>query len=149
MPDDDRELVPADCGKRDAIARRVRRRLSAVVLALALAGAVQAQTPPPFTCPRVVAWDANAEPDVAGYVVAWGKGMRAYSRSVTVDAASTSLTVWVPHGKTYIGALALNAEGHASEFGGEVVVTCDAGVERPPNRVVTLTGYVLRNVALF
>jgi hypothetical protein len=113
-----------------------------------LGSPAQAQTPPPFTCPRVVAWDVSAEPDVAGYVVAWGKGMRAYSRAVTVDAASTSLTVWVPHGTTYIGALALNADGRASEFS-EVVVTCDAGVERPPNRVVTLTGYVLRNVALF
>jgi hypothetical protein len=106
---------------------------------------VQAQTAPPFTCPRVVAWDANAEPDVAGYVVAWGKGMRAYSRSVTVDATSTSMTVWVPHGTTYIGVLALNAEGSASEFS-EVVVTCDVGVERPPSRVATVTGQVLRNV---
>jgi hypothetical protein len=145
MPDDDRELVPADHGRRDAGSRRVRRGVSAVAVALALAGPVQAQ--PPFTCPRVVAWDANDEPDILGYTVAWGIGSRAYGRSVTVGAAVTSVTLHVPHGTTYVGAAAFNTERHASAYGDEIVLTCRVGDARLPQRLPALTGgLVVRNV---
>jgi hypothetical protein len=120
--------------------------VSAVAAVLAIAVTVQAQTPPPNTCPHAVAWDANSEPDVTGYEVSWGPLPGAYRRSALVVAPETAATVYVPHGTSYVAVRAFNADRWASEYSEAVQVTCDAGDERPPRRVATVTGQVLRNV---
>jgi len=73
----------------------------------------------------VVGWDANAEANVASYVVHYGTTRGTYANKTT--ATTTSATLDVPAGKTYYVAVqAVSAEGLASELSSELSVSVPA-----------------------
>jgi hypothetical protein len=141
MPDDDREVVPADRARRHVGHRCLYAGLSAVAVALLLTTA-RAQTP--TTCPQRLTWDASPEPDVTGYEVSWGPLPGAYRRSVLVMAPAVEATVNVAHGTSYVAVRAFSPERWASEYSEPIRVTCDVGDERTPPRVTSVTSLVLR-----
>ena len=69
-------------------------------------------------------WDANTEPDVAGYTVFYGTQSGVYTSSVVVGVATswtaTTLTAGV---KYYFAVQAVNADGLASPLSAEVSTT--------------------------
>ena len=69
-------------------------------------------------------WDANTEPDLAGYVLVWGAARGVYSQSLTVPATVVTQEVTgVPDGTWYFAIRAFNASGLQSSLSNEVTVT--------------------------
>jgi hypothetical protein len=113
--------------------------LLAVIVALILVAPAFSQTP--FTCPHRVAWEA--EPDVTGYEVSWGPLPGAYRRSVYVLAPEAEATINVAHGTSYVAVRAFNAERWASAYSEPVMVACDIGSERVPQRITVAPASVV------
>ena len=68
-----------------------------------------------------LAWDANAEPDIASYIVYWGTGSRNYERSVNVGNNTNYTISGLQELQTYYFAVrAVNQDGLQSGFSGEV-----------------------------
>jgi hypothetical protein len=83
-----------------------------------------------------LAWTANAEPDLAGYVLVWGTTPGVYSHSVTV--APTAVTHRVSDlspGTYYFAVRAFNAAGVHSGYSNEVSAVVTSVVVPP-----TITG---------
>ena len=78
-----------------------------------------------------LAWEANTEPDIAGYIVYWGNGSRNYERSFNV-ANNTQYTInGLQELQTYYFAVrAYNADGLQSTYSEEVFKTIPANPER-------------------
>lgn len=79
-------------------------------------------------------WDANAESDLAGYVVVYGTTSRVYTRSAQVGAQSTTYDVTgLNAGRTYYFAVrAFNVGGLESALSNEVAVTLPGqGISAP------------------
>ena len=74
--------------------RRFNRVLSA--LALVLLAATQAAAGQ-----LAIAWDANTEPDIAGYVVEWGSGSAPYANTVDVGNVTSWTLANAVEGTTY------------------------------------------------
>ena len=86
---------------------------AALVLGLASASALEAS-------PVTVAWDANSEPDLAGYVVSYGTAPGVYTVSVDVGN-QTSWVFDLVAGETYDFAVnAYNSSALSSAFSNEV-----------------------------
>ncbi|MBA2355582.1 MAG: IPT/TIG domain-containing protein [Acidobacteria bacterium] len=68
-----------------------------------------------------VAWDPNPEPDIAGYVLAWGVSAETYTESVTVTAgtATHEITALAP-GTYYFAIRAFNSAGMYSGYSNQV-----------------------------
>ena len=77
-------------------------------------------------------WDANTEPDLAGYVLVWGSSPGVYTESVTVDAAVVSHEVTsLAAGTWYFAVRAFNGAGLQSGLSNEVTVSVGAAVPVP------------------
>ena len=72
-----------------------------------------------------LAWDANNEPDLAGYKIHFGIQSRVYSSTVDVGNV-TQATINIPFG-SYISATAYDTDGHESEYSNEIFYTADTG----------------------
>jgi len=71
-----------------------------------------------------VAWDANQESDLAGYLVAWGRSSGATEATVDVGMARTwTLTAAVPGNTYYFRVYAYNTGGEQSPPSAEISVT--------------------------
>ena len=73
-----------------------------------------------------ISWDANTEPDIAGYLVAYGTASRSYSSEVNVPGASTTSVEisGLEAGKTYYFAVrAVDLAGQLSDYSDEVTRT--------------------------
>jgi hypothetical protein len=101
-------------------------------------------------CRVSLMWDANSEPDLAGYVVLIGKAPRVYTQSVEVgvmDKPTQDLDL--PNGFTYYFAVrAFNTAGLVSEYSNEVTTVCDPGTPPPPPyriplRITGITGHII------
>ncbi len=69
-----------------------------------------------------VAWDPNPEPDIAGYVLAWGAAAGTYTDSVTVTAATSTHEVpSLAPGTYYFAVRAFNGAGMYSGYSNQVV----------------------------
>ncbi|MHB9006173.1 MAG: fibronectin type III domain-containing protein, partial [Limisphaerales bacterium] len=79
-----------------------------------------------------LAWDANTEPDVAGYKVYWGTSSGQYSQQLSVGAVTTAQIPDLAPGVTYyFAATALNTEGLESDYSAEIEHT-PTFVNTPP-----------------
>ncbi len=68
-----------------------------------------------------VGWDANTEPNLAGYKVHWGAASRSYSTNAFVAAPVTQLAISNLTGGTYYFAVtALNTAGLESAYSDEI-----------------------------
>ena len=68
-----------------------------------------------------LAWDANAEPDISGYIVYSGTGSRNYERSANVGNNTQYTINGLQEQQTYYFAVrAVNQDGLQSGFSGEV-----------------------------
>ena len=78
-----------------------------------------------------LAWDANAEPDISGYIVYWGTGSRNYERSANVGNNTHYTINGLQEQQTYYFAVrAVNQDGLQSGFSGEVFKAIPANPER-------------------
>lgn len=87
-----------------------------------------------------LAWDANTEADLAGYVVLVGPASRIYTRSISVGPATPSVTVTglTPGATYYFAVRALNAAGMLSALSNEVSIALP-GVDQPAGAAPVLT----------
>lgn len=109
------------------------RTTSAVVLFLALQLGFAASASAQAYNSVTVAWDANTEPDIAGYIVYWGNGSRSYDRSVDVGNVTQYTITGLQDLQTYYFAVrAYNTEGLQSAYSAEVTKS----IPRNPDLVV-------------
>jgi hypothetical protein len=87
-----------------------------------------------------IAWDANAESDLAGYVVHYGTAAGAYSNAVNVGK-QTSITLQnlTAGQRYYVAVKAYNASGRASTFSAEVSAVVAPSV--PDDGLVAAYGF--------
>jgi hypothetical protein len=82
-----------------------------------------------------LAWDANTEPDLAGYKVYWGRTSRQYDNSpvptVAPSANPTFTTPALSNGTWYFAVTAYNTAGLESGYSNEVSTTI-ATAPAPP-----------------
>src|SRR4051812_25888787 len=89
-------------------------------LVLAASLALLAATPAAASSLKL-AWDANTEPEVSGYVVVYGRQPGVYSSQQDAGAATTfKLTHLLPGGRYYIAVRAKTATGLLSDPSNEV-----------------------------
>src|SRR5687768_8087649 len=68
-------------------------------------------------------WDANTEPDLAGYVLVYGIASGVYTTSVTLPASATTHEFAnLPNGTYYFAVRAFNATNTQSGYSNEVRV---------------------------
>ena len=66
-------------------------------------------------------WDANAEPDIAGYKVYYGLESRNYTTAIDVGNFTTCVVSGLGAGQTYFfAATAYNSDGYESDYSNEV-----------------------------
>ena len=82
-----------------------------------------------------LAWDANTEPDLAGYKVYWGRSSGHYDNTpvptVAPSANPTFITPALPNGTWYFAVTAYNTAGLESGYSNEVSKTI-ATAPAPP-----------------
>lgn len=66
-----------------------------------------------------LSWDANTEPDIAGYRLYCGLSSRSYTQCI--ETTNTTGVVSNVTGQTYFAVTAYNASGLESDFSNEVV----------------------------
>jgi hypothetical protein len=81
-----------------------------------------------------LAWDANTEPDLAGYNIYYGTASGDYSHSIDVGNTTEYTVVDLDDGGTYyLAATAYDRDGNESGYSEELVHTCSNGKPiRPP-----------------
>lgn len=84
-----------------------------------------------LAAPVTVAWDANAESDLAGYRVHWGQASRTYSQSQDVGN-QTSVLIELPAGTWFGAVTAYDLAGNESGFSNEVSTTIAPQPPQPP-----------------
>jgi hypothetical protein len=112
------------------------KRLALIFCFLLIAsGAARAQT-------VKLAWDANAEPDLAGYKVYTGTASRAYGAPASLGKITSYSSPTLAPGTYYFAVTAYNSSGAESGFSNEVVTTVGSpGDTTPPVfSGITLTG---------
>jgi hypothetical protein len=77
-----------------------------------------------------IEWDANPEPDVAGYELHWGPASRQYTNHITTTNTHTAITN-LPPGSYYVAALAFTTNKLRSDFSEELFFS----VPKPPARL--------------
>jgi hypothetical protein len=79
-----------------------------------------------------LSWDANSEPDLAGYVLVWGTTSGLYTQSLTVAPTVATQEVTNLGGGTYYFAVrAFNTAGQHSAYSNELVVVVASTVSTP------------------
>ena len=79
-----------------------------------------------------LAWDANTEPDIAGYRIHYGLGSRNYDQVLDVGNNTTCVVTGLDQGQTYyFAATAVNTEGMESDFSNEVSTTLSISNQPP------------------
>ena len=105
--------------------RHIRSVLTAIALVLMAATQASAAN-------LTLAWDANPEPNIAGYVVEWGTAAAPFSNSATVGNVTTWTLGTAVAGTTYsFRVLAFNTSGEFSDpstaVSGSVTASTPAG----------------------
>ena len=80
-----------------------------------------------------LAWDANSEPDLAGYIIYYGDASGDYSHSLDVgDVTEFTVTGLDDSGTYYFAATAYDRDGNESAYSEELVHTFGYGQPEPP-----------------
>jgi hypothetical protein len=80
-----------------------------------------------------LAWDANTEPDLAGYNIYFGTASRDYSDPINVgDVTEVTLTGFDEGSTYYFAATAYDEDGNESAYSEELVHTFSNGKPKPP-----------------
>ncbi len=80
-----------------------------------------------------LAWDANSEPDLAGYIIYYGDASGDYSNSLDVgDITEFTVTGLDDGGTYYFAATAYDLDGNESAYSEELVHTFGYGQQEPP-----------------
>jgi hypothetical protein len=78
-----------------------------------------------------LAWDANTEPDIAGYILYWGTASRVYDRSLDVGNVTQHTVEGLLESRTYYFAVrAYNTDGLQSAYSAEVSKAIPANPDR-------------------
>jgi hypothetical protein len=100
-----------------------------------------------------LAWDANSEPDLAGYKVYWGRASRQYDNSpvptVAPSANPTYTTPALANGTWYFAVTAYNTAGLETGYSNEVSTTIATAPEPPKNLRIWIAqaiAWVLRHL---
>jgi len=88
-----------------------------------------------------VSWQANTEPDLAGYRIYYGTASGQYGPPVRVSAATTTyqLTGLAPSTRYFVALTAFNTAGFESGFSAEASATTLNDVAPGPPKGVALT----------
>jgi fibronectin type 3 domain-containing protein len=79
-----------------------------------------------------LAWDANTEPDIAGYRIHYGLGSRNYDQILDVGNTTTCVVTGLVEGQTYFfAATAVDTAGTESDFSNEVSKTFSISNQPP------------------
>ena len=79
-----------------------------------------------------LAWDANTEPDVAGYRVYYGLGSRNYDHILDVGSSTSCVVTGLEQGRTYFfAATAVNTANIESDFSNEVSAALSTSNQAP------------------
>ena len=80
-----------------------------------------------------LAWDANTEPDLAGYKIYYGTDSRDYGEPIDVGDVTKVTLVGFETGKTYyFAATAYDEDDNESAYSEELVNTFDNGTKPNP-----------------
>jgi len=97
------------------------RSTAVLILAIHLGLAATANAQTPAYNDVTLAWDANTEPDLAGYIVYWGNSSRGYDRWVDVgNVTQHTLRGLADLQPYYFAVRAYNADGLQSVYSAEV-----------------------------
>ena len=67
-----------------------------------------------------LAWDANTEPDLAGYKLFWGDATGVYTQSIDVNNVITHTVENLPDGTYYFAVIAYDDSANESGYSNEV-----------------------------
>ncbi len=70
-----------------------------------------------------LAWDANTEPDLAGYKVYFGTSSRSYGTPIPIGATTSYTITGLLPGTYYFAVTATNGTGQESDYSNEVTAT--------------------------
>ena len=76
-----------------------------------------------------LAWDANTEQNLAGYVLVYGNISRVYTASVTLPASAVTHEVNLPDGTYFFAVRAFDTAGVQSGYSNEVRVVLGSMTE--------------------
>lgn len=89
-----------------------------------------------WAAPVTLAWDANPEPEVAGYELRYGEVSGQYTSTVQAGKNTTITVPYLAPGKTYYFAVfAYNAAGQKSAPSNEVIHTVPEPVPTAPKKL--------------
>jgi hypothetical protein len=93
---------------------------------------------PALAADVTLAWDANTEPDLAGYKVYFGTASRNYESQITIGSSTTYTITGLGPGTYYFAVTARNGAGQESAYSNEVTATvgsssCDMNADSSVN----------------
>lgn len=98
-------------------------------------------------------WDANSEPDLAGYKVYWGYATQDYRfwQTLAATPANPEVTLRLVNGSYFFAVTAYNDSGLESGYSNEVSATVDRPDATPPapptnNQVEILIGEIMERL---
>ena len=95
-----------------------------------------------------LAWDANTEPDLAGYKVYWGRSSGHYDNTpvptVAPSANPTFTTPALPNGTWYFAVTAYNTAGMESGYSNEVSKTIATAPAPPKSLRIWIVEAIVR-----
>jgi len=74
-----------------------------------------------------VSWNANTEPDLAGYKLYYGSSSRSYDKSITVGNKTSYTVTGLSAGKYYFSVTAYDTSSNESSFSDEQSITITSG----------------------
>lgn len=94
----------------------------------------------------IVTWDANTEPDLAGYKIYYGTQSRTYDTIINIGADTIKLLNGFEVDKEYFFAVtAYDSAGNESEYSDEVSIVIKLKDKIPPNKVAGIQIKVTEN----
>lgn len=91
----------------------------------------------------VLDWDANTEPDLAGYKVYFGTASKTYGAPIDVGKVTTKTIEPLADGTYFFAVTAYDTSGNESLFSDEVSKTIDSTPPAKPNGLKVLIEKIL------
>lgn len=86
----------------------------------------------------ILTWDANTEPDLAGYKVYFGTASKKYGSPIDVGKVTTKTIEPLQDGTYFFAVTAYDTSGNESGFSNEVSKTIDSTPPSPPSGLKVL-----------